>query len=309
MPNIYPGHKKDLIQHIRLTATQVTDPGPSTTVYVIARLEDPDGGVLDGLYWDHSVTGWRSYGGVGTWPSCTHRGNGLWSYELPASAGLKIGQKIHCIWTEDVSTPASETAYGLPKTYECVGLPHQDSVDATIHTEDSSGAAIPYVKVTVVSSGGSTVYLTGTTDEEGDLAISLPAGSYEARAMRPGYAFDVHQTITVAAAATMDVVGDAVSGADSPDGCLVYGTIKSGVVPLANATVRMTQVTRPGKPEVENSILMANVPQTTTTNANGYFELEMAAGTTVYVEIPECGIRHEIDLDDVSTYDLSDEFD
>lgn len=306
MPRIVPNRFKDLIGHARRNGTLLTD--TTTTVYAVIRLED-DGGSDDGLYWDHGSQDWAAFGSVGTWPTALHVGNGIRVYELPQAAVITPGQRLHVSFSDNPGTPASETVYADEIIYDVVQDKDIGGTETfTVHTQDSSGNAIPYVKCSIVASGGSVTWTTDYTDEEGNLSIKQD-GIKRVRAHKTGYSFGASQEITITDGGTGNIVGDAVSGADSPDGCLVYGTIRSGVVPLANATVRMTQVTRPGAPEVENSILMANVTQTTTTDASGYFELEMAAGTTIYVEIPECGIRHEITLDDVSTYDLSDEFD
>lgn len=302
MPSvIVEGQVKDIVLNVRTATDQKVYVGVGPINAIIRRESD-------GKYWDTNDSTWQANGSVVTWPAMSHAGNGIWFYQLPSGATTTVGEVIHAHATDDEAAPASETEYSELRAYDVVQSQNFGDYVVTLHTQTSASVDIPYVRVTVMNPDEDEVIFNGVTDEEGDLTLQLDALTYDIRCLKTGHTFAA-QTAAVTEDATINITGaSVVAGAAKPDGCLVYGTIKAGVRPLSGATVKMRQVlTRP--PTVEDSVIMAGTLLETTTNGNGYFEGEMAAGTKIQVEIPEAGLRHVIELDDVSTYDISDEWD
>lgn len=198
----------------------------------------------------------------------------------------------------------TNTTFLLPATSEA------GTNSITIHVQDGDSAAIQGAVVTVRDSADTALRTVGTTDSDGDYELALDSATYKLHIVASGYSFTDPETIVVSADATFTITGTEITTSTpaSPDGCVVYGTIKYGVTAHANLTVKMYELVE-GGPQVEDSVIMSNQVLSTTTDANGYFEQEMAAGTKIVVDIPEAGITHTIELPDATSYDISDEWD
>ena len=167
--------------------------------------------------------------------------------------------------------------------------------------------AIPTTSISIYDSANSVLITRVTTDTNGDATANLDDATYTLRALKDGYVFSATQSMAVTADATVTVSGSAVTTGTpvSPDGCMVYGYLFAGTTLQSGIVVKMYQVVAP--PQKSNSNIMTGKIFTTTTDANGYFETEMAQDTTIAVEIPEAGIKLRVDLPADTTYDLSEE--
>ena len=178
----------------------------------------------------------------------------------------------------------------------------------TIHTQEADTTTIASTQITVRDEADTTTLTVINCDLNGDAPLSIDDGTYQLHLVRAGYSF-VTTELVVTGDATVNVTGTAISTGSptSPDGCMVYGTLMAGTSAHASVTVKMHELV--SSPQVEDGNLMSGLLKTTTTDANGYFEIEMAAGTKIVVDIPEAGILHVITLPDDTTYDISEEWD
>lgn len=172
----------------------------------------------------------------------------------------------------------------------------------TIHTETAAGAAIPGVHVQVRDSAGTAVLAEGTTDTDGDWIIGLPDGTYTVYLWLAGYTFAASPaTLVVSGDATEDYTGAdfAPSEPGGPTLTTVWGYLlaadgsaRSGI------TVTFTPVygSDLGRPLAVTSVekLMTRVGVEVTTDAGGYFEVQLVNNA----DVTPSGTRYLVEFED-----------
>jgi hypothetical protein len=154
----------------------------------------------------------------------------------------------------------------------------------TIHVHDGAGVSVSACLVSIFDSADTAHLGTVLTNASGNVIVNLADGTYKLRPLKSGYTFTTPQTLVVTADATAIIVATAwaPSAPSEPGVCVVYGYARSaaGEV-LVGAEVKAFART----PITAGGYQLSNVIGRTTTNALGYFEIELIQGSAVTLGI------------------------
>jgi hypothetical protein len=154
----------------------------------------------------------------------------------------------------------------------------------TISVVDGVAAPVADVNVAIYDSGNTAMVTRGDTDAGGQLVVNLDDATYKVRLMKGGYTFTTPQTLVVSADASAEYTATEYTPtpASSPDLCMVFGTLlDAGGNALEGATVRV----RTDAPDAVSGNQLTTGTVEATTDATGYFELELVRNAEVVVSI------------------------
>ena len=147
------------------------------------------------------------------------------------------------------------------------------------------------------------------SDINGKLSIALDDGNFNLRVFASGYSFTTPIPLTV----TADVLepnpfviqgtpGFSITPPSAPDLCVIYGTLRNAAgVAIAGACVQVYAIT----PQVVSGVQKGTSIAKTTTNVNGYFEIELVRTAEVNVEIVDADIDVERTVPDAASQDFT----
>jgi hypothetical protein len=166
--------------------------------------------------------------------------------------------------------------------------------------------AVPDCQVSIYDSANTLHLATVTTDVSGNKIVNLADGTYKLRPIKACYTFTTPQTLVVTADATVAIAATAwaPTAPSTPDDCVIFGWVRdAGGTIVSGAEVTAYART----PTTAGGFQLAAAAKTTTTNATGYFELELVRGAAVELDIPAAGlyiqrIVPESESQDVSTW-------
>lgn len=218
-----------------------------------------------------------------------------------------IGQHAHpktqiadAVWDEALSAHTNTGSAG-----EALGVVGPVGTRAiTIHTQDDGAANLGGVRVSLYSDSGRTA-LVGrvTTDAAGDVTIGLADGTYYWSASKNLYSF-TPSSFVVSGSATKTITGTGVSPSvpASPNACTVYGTILDATgTPVNGETIKAVARV----PDSANGNALSLKEATATTDASGYFELELVRESQVVLTCATLGIAATYTVPDSATQDIT----
>lgn len=295
-------------------------PKTSGTIYALVQLSF-NGDADDGKYWDTNAGGsWQTAASVVTWPTATYSHGNWWAYEVPTGATTgKDGATIKLVHlTDNEATPASETtlAGGL-ETAEVSSVSRVDlSTDintllgnagissVTITIQDGVPVAVPGVAVAIYNAANTTFITSGTTDSNGQVAVNLNDATYSVRLAKAGYTFTVPETLVVSGTTTdtYTAAAWAPTAPSGPDLCVVFGWLtyatSTAIVGAVVEAFAVVPTTAGGYQLVEN-------PVSDTTDATGYFELELLQGASVKIVCAEAGLDTSLTVPAASSQNIT----
>lgn len=160
--------------------------------------------------------------------------------------------------------------------------------EVTIHTKDGGGAPVPFVNVAIYDQTNTTQIWSERTDSNGDWKPSLNAGTYKVRKSKNWFSFAAAETMVVTKDETFTFVGTAFTAPtpSHPNNCVIYGYAwSSGGEAATNARVNMYAVI----PQAVSDVQLTDYATHTTTDDDGYFEIEQIKNSEVWVEIAGAG--------------------
>lgn len=317
---IVAGEAKDLVVAVHIPGAQLD----SGTVYCVIRLESDDS--EDTKYWDGDS--WET--SPSSWPTATHIQSGLWVYELPAEATEgKEGDRIHFIFTDNL-TEASATTFCLGKEYGVYsGTPTTNHMVPAGVARDVMAAVHNAITLVQVATG--TIYCvvrlesddaddgkfwdanddtwqaapvawpTATHLHNGLWVYELPIAATSGKA---GASLQVTFTdnITEASATTVCFGTEYYVYTPSASLCMIYGTLLDVAGdPLIGTEVDAYATT----PQVVGGAQMGSRIAAATTDALGYFELELERGAEVRFSIEDAGLDETRTVPDAASQDLA----
>lgn len=207
------------------------------------------------------------------------------------------------VWDESLAghlTPGS-TGEALSR---CAAVGTGSSqIDFTI--EDTGSNPIQGAQVDIYDAAN-TIFLTRLfTDINGQVSLAIDDGSYNVRLFASGYSFTVPEPLLVAGDGAVTFVGTnliTITPPSAPDLCVIFGTIRdaAGQV-VAGACVEAFADT----PQVVSGTQYGERIAQTTTDVNGYFELELVRLTQVRFSIDGTGLDIERTVPDAVSQDIT----
>jgi hypothetical protein len=183
--------------------------------------------------------------------------------------------------TETLQTIADAIAAVSPAT---------GSEMVTLTVQTSGLVAVPDVSVGIYDSANTALISLHTTDSNGQVVTALNDGTYKVRLRKAGYTFTVPETLTVSGTTSDSFTATAwaPSAPSAVDLCVVFGTlVDAGGDPLTGAVIEA----RVAVPDAVGGYRLVNPKETATTDADGYFELELVRGAHVNLICTPAGIR------------------
>jgi len=176
--------------------------------------------------------------------------------------------------------------------------------------EDTGSIVIQGAQVDLYDQANTTYLgLRKYSDINGKLSIALDDGNFNLRVFASGYSF----TTPIPLAVTADVLepnpfviqgtpGFSITPPSAPDLCVIYGTLRNaGGVAIAGACIQVYAVT----PQVVSGVQKGSKIARTTTNVNGYFEIELVRTAEVNIEIEDADIDVERTVPDAASQDFT----
>lgn len=153
---------------------------------------------------------------------------------------------------------------------------------------DGDGAAAPLAVVAIYESTNTTQLWTVTASLAGRVTVNLNDATYQLRVVCPGYTFAAATELVVAADATVTVTGSkvAVTPPDDPGDCRIYDWLKAAGGPSVGAKVQIVI----DVPSAVGTCAGANDVYETTTDEDGYFQLDVPRNAHVKVRVPRSGL-------------------
>jgi len=194
-----------------------------------------------------------------------------------SAAGLDSTAVARAVWNAPASNHTSPGTYGvyLDTTVSSFKIGSGAFSTTLVAYDSSNSQVVSGVRVAVWNSDQSSLLAVVATGPGGNIGVNLDSGNYVIAATAPGYIFEPYDTIAVSGVAADTIVGyhfDPGSPA-SPALCRVYGylytmqgTAESGARASAWIPSGVTRL---------SGIIISPFPVTTTTDATGYFYLDL----------------------------------
>lgn len=158
-----------------------------------------------------------------------------------------------------------------------------------IHVKDGGAAPVPSVEVSVYDASNTSFLTRGNTDTDGDFPVALDDATYQLRMVKDLYGFTVPEPMIVTADATHNFTATAFTAPtpSSADLCVIYGFVKDAAgVAVAGACVEAYA----SIPQIVGGTQAGKRIANTSTNAEGYFKLELTKLAEVYFKIEDTGL-------------------
>ena len=176
-------------------------------------------------------------------------------------------------------------------------------IDITVN--DDGGAPIQGCQVDCYDAANTNHLFRTFTDINGQVSVALDAGDYNFRLFASGFSFTVPEPLTVAADAPVTWVGTSLTSLitpSAPDLCVIFGTIRDAMgEPIAGACVEAYAVT----PQTLSGIQKGDQVVTTSTDANGWFQLELVRNLVVQFTIEGTAFDFERTVPDLPSQDVT----
>lgn len=186
------------------------------------------------------------------------------------------------------------------------------NVQVTITIETVTPTPLPDTQVDIWDSGLTSLLWSGVTNNSGQVVVALNPGSYKVLLRRTRTTFTVPEDLTVTGPTpetqTYNGAELSVPASSNPNVCVIYGNIYdiSGVPDdqvspdYVAVTAQKTQslIHTGGRFYTSDKV-------TVKSDANGYFEMELAQGIQVVIRIPRVGVDKSITVPVAATVDLS----
>lgn len=185
------------------------------------------------------------------------------------------------------------------------GVTGANTVTLTFKETDANGNAIPDAVVTLKNAGGTSLD-TATTDSNGQVTFALDDGTYYVYTHKLGsYTFTEPETLTVVGNTTDEYYGTVFSPSapSSPSLCTVYGWLVDGSGTAVQSIV--VSATAIDEQYAGSGQGVLAVPKTASTNASGYFELELVQSKQYLLKITRFGYSKVVTIPASSTAELS----
>lgn len=176
-------------------------------------------------------------------------------------------------------------------------------IDVTV--EDDSALPVQGCQVDIFD-GTNTIHLFRVwTDVNGEVSIALDVGTYNARLFASGYSFTVPEPFTVSADGSELFSGVALSSLvvpSAPNLCVIFGTIRDALgQPIAAACVEAYAIT----PQTVDGSQKGERVGSTSTDVNGWFQMELVRTTTVQFSIEGTAFDFERVVPDQASQDVT----
>jgi hypothetical protein len=155
----------------------------------------------------------------------------------------------------------------------------------TVTIQEADTTPIPDVTVTLLNDAETIILQILTTDVNGQFVTALDDGTYKVRLRKSNFVFTVPETLTVSGATTDTYTGTgfAITPPPTPDLITLYANVYDlGIAGVSGLTVN---VKPEPAPTIISDTIISDTIETTTTDGNGYFELTLAKGALIRVEI------------------------
>lgn len=176
----------------------------------------------------------------------------------------------------------------------------------TLHFQEADTTPIPDAMCYIRNAADdTTLWTVGPSDSGGDIAVSVNDATYNLRPVKIRVEWStVPQPMVVTADATVNVEGavQVPSAASAPNLCVIYGTVRDdGGVVLIGAEVDAYAIT----PQVVSGVQMAKRIASATTDAVGYFELELEKTAEVRFSIEDAGRDETLTVPNLAKQDIA----
>lgn len=173
-----------------------------------------------------------------------------------------------------------------------------------LHTQEADTTTIPQAAVSIWADAGHTnLVCRKTTDVSGNATVNLDDGTYYWTAAKSLYTW-AGGLFVVSADGTENLTGVAVAPAtpSSPTLCTVYGTVlDASGNPISGEIITAQEIV----PAASGGYQLSDSRVSATTDALGYFELELVRGTTVKLGSATLGISGEYTVPEAASQDIS----
>lgn len=206
-------------------------------------------------------------------------------------------------WDETLMQHLDSGSTGEALSNLAVGFTGASQIDITV--EDTGSVPIQGAQVDIYNAAN-TVFLTRLhTDANGEVSLAINDDVYNVRLFASGYSFTVPEPLVVSGDAPVTFVGTSlisITPPSAPDLCVIHGTVRdAGGHVVAGACVEAYAVT----PQVVSGVQKAERVAVTTTNTQGYFELELVQGALVQFKIEGTDLDIERTVPTAATQDLT----
>ncbi len=238
-----------------------------------------------------------------------------------APTGMALEASVQAVKAKTDNLPASPAATGdIPTEVEVSAVVAADLASAhgagawgpsgaagahtvTITVTDGTDP-LSQCLVTVKDATDTTQRDQARTNAAGQVVFSLDTATYKVHVgPLPGYQSLAAQTLVVDGAETVTyaLTAIAVGAPSTPDLCRVYGYEYQDGDAVAGRTVTAKLQ---GLPQTTDTVILEGEAVTATTNASGYWYLDLVQGKRYQISIPEAGVLRTITIPDQATLDL-----
>jgi len=182
---------------------------------------------------------------------------------------------------------------------------HAGAYQIEVNVQDQALDPIHGVQVDIYDAGNSAFLTRLWTNVDGKANVALDAGNYNVRLFASGYSFTVPEPLLVTADGSVTFQGTSliiITPPSSPDLCVIFGTIRNAAgTPIAGACVKAYAET----PQVVGGTQGSEVVAQTSTDANGYFEIELMRGAVVNFTIEGTDVDVTKTVPDQASQDIT----
>ncbi len=303
--------QENTVEPIQVFAVSVATGAPLTgATDLFVRLRR----VSDGFYFDWSDSTFKSSGFTTLNQTLTEQdatnAAGLYAvtggFDLSAVTNKAVSDTYVVI---PLQTPGTSAILPTPDDFregqilESIGT---GARQVTIHVEDTSAVDLSGVQVDIFDSTNTTLLLRVFTDIAGDVTVAIDDGAYAVRLFKSLHTFTVPETLTVTMNQTTTFVGTPVTIPipSAPNLCVIFGTlVNAGGEDLVGANVRAFAVVDPT--QAVGGLQLADPIAETTTDQDGFFQLELIRLSLVLFIIEEAGIEFIRTVPDLTSQDLT----
>lgn len=185
------------------------------------------------------------------------------------------------------------------------GLTGANAVTVTVEDELAAAVVGAVVAVYNATNTGS-VLDQKTTDPSGQVSFSMDAGTYKLRIVKSGIAFTQPETIIVVTdpdVFTITGTNVTIGSPTQPNGCVLTGDLQDIGIGGSASVINVKYIT----PQRLGDIIGVGTIVTTTADSAGHFEIEVAQGATVDLEIDDGALDIRFVVPSASSYNIKNE--
>lgn len=227
--------------------------------------------------------------------------------DMEDSSGPVAQANADAVWDELLSGHTIPGSTGEALAACVAGQVGARQID--IQVEDTSAVPIQGAQVDIYDITNTNFLARVFTNINGDVSVALDDGGYNFRVFASGFSFTVPIPITV----TADVLeptpfvitgtpGFVITPPSAPDLCVIFGTLRDAAgKAIAGACIEVFATT----PQVVSGVQKGDRIATTTTDVNGFFEIELVRNTIVNFKVEAADIDIERTVPDQASQDLT----